>query len=668
MFIFKRSILSVTLSLLVMSVLPLTRGEVALVVELQSLDALFNDVETASAGMKIADGRATLEKSLLQMLHLQDFSALDTAKPVRMYLSQPEQQPGTTAGPNQPPVVVAVPVRGDGADYLEAIGGRFAGHESAGNMHHFSGPAAPGTTVPDLYVNIDNGNAFMGLQEAEVAAIAELAAAGKADAYLGKLPGTVRIGLNMKACSKFVEKGADEAARAAGQAPQQTMPGIKLDPGKMLKAEGDAFVAVISQIESLTLGLSGRENTIDLYGRISPLTGTALEKILKMDREVSTRYMKTVPADALLAVVDGGMHAFDVYADAYMDLMEGIYRGMGPEMEKMSADLRAMMSKVKGLYAGDLSFVVVPRRDGKGVGFMEFVAVKDVAGTKAVMDDMLSVAGGMYTNLLPGFELREEGKRTHRGIEIKTYAYAVEEAGSTNAPSVPNPMMMGMRWLKNMKFEIAYVGNNMIYTFGGPEMMDRAIGILKDGAGKGLAGTEPFATLVPALKQPPVNAFGLSLLKMAKVALGAMKDADPNLLASIPGGTGGIAGYSLMLDGDQIGVMRISYSEIDGIKTAGARIGQLFTQMMMKGMLEGAMTATPDMIRLQCINQLRMIDAAKEQYAMEHNLSDGAVADPAGISEYLRGGRLPTCPQGGEYTIKPIGTDPTCSIPGHALR
>lgn len=68
-----------------------------------------------------------------------------------------------------------------------------------------------------------------------------------------------------------------------------------------------------------------------------------------------------------------------------------------------------------------------------------------------------------------------------------------------------------------------------------------------------------------------------------------------------------------------------------------------------------------------CINNLRQIDAAKEQWALAENKNDGAPVDQAGIAEYIRGG-IPTCPQGGTYTLGPIGTNPTCSHPGHSLQ
>ncbi len=67
---------------------------------------------------------------------------------------------------------------------------------------------------------------------------------------------------------------------------------------------------------------------------------------------------------------------------------------------------------------------------------------------------------------------------------------------------------------------------------------------------------------------------------------------------------------------------------------------------------------------VSCINNLRMLDAAKEQWAMLHGKVNGEEPDPGGVFEYIRGGMMPQCPQGGVYSLNPIGTSPQCSIHG----
>lgn len=71
--------------------------------------------------------------------------------------------------------------------------------------------------------------------------------------------------------------------------------------------------------------------------------------------------------------------------------------------------------------------------------------------------------------------------------------------------------------------------------------------------------------------------------------------------------------------------------------------------------------------RSACIDSLREIESAKEQYAMENKLTNGdtvALTDLIGATLYIK--RLNNCAAGGTYTINPIGTYPTCNVPTHA--
>jgi len=69
-----------------------------------------------------------------------------------------------------------------------------------------------------------------------------------------------------------------------------------------------------------------------------------------------------------------------------------------------------------------------------------------------------------------------------------------------------------------------------------------------------------------------------------------------------------------------------------------------------------------------CIANLKQIDSAKEQYAMEAKLDTGATVTSANLAPtYIKA--YPTCPGGGTYTIAVVGTNPSCSLSasGHAL-
>ena len=72
--------------------------------------------------------------------------------------------------------------------------------------------------------------------------------------------------------------------------------------------------------------------------------------------------------------------------------------------------------------------------------------------------------------------------------------------------------------------------------------------------------------------------------------------------------------------------------------------------------------------RNSCIANLKQIDSAKEQFAMENKLDTGAtVAWTDLVTTYMKS--QPTCPGGGTYTIAVVGTNPSCSLAasGHVL-
>jgi prepilin-type N-terminal cleavage/methylation domain-containing protein len=69
-----------------------------------------------------------------------------------------------------------------------------------------------------------------------------------------------------------------------------------------------------------------------------------------------------------------------------------------------------------------------------------------------------------------------------------------------------------------------------------------------------------------------------------------------------------------------------------------------------------------------CIANLKQVDSAKEQWAMDQRKNAGdacAMTDLVGTAAYLKA--TPVCPSGGTYTVAAVGTNPTCSISGHAL-
>jgi chromosome segregation ATPase len=71
--------------------------------------------------------------------------------------------------------------------------------------------------------------------------------------------------------------------------------------------------------------------------------------------------------------------------------------------------------------------------------------------------------------------------------------------------------------------------------------------------------------------------------------------------------------------------------------------------------------------RNACINNLRQIEAAKQQWALEKDKTADAIPTVQDLLPYFKNGVFPVCPSGGVYTIGAVGDLPTCSVPGHVL-
>lgn len=71
-----------------------------------------------------------------------------------------------------------------------------------------------------------------------------------------------------------------------------------------------------------------------------------------------------------------------------------------------------------------------------------------------------------------------------------------------------------------------------------------------------------------------------------------------------------------------------------------------------------------------CIANLRQIDGAVEQTALEKNLKTGDAPVQADVLTFLKGGKLPICPSGNAaYAVPNVGTVPSCpnNIADHVL-
>jgi len=158
-------------------------------------------------------------------------------------------------------------------------------------------------------------------------------------------------------------------------------------------------------------------------------------------------------------------------------------------------------------------------------------------------------------------------------------------------------------------------------------------------------------------------------MAIASMVLGIMSVTCFSVLAGIPAIVLGHIAYSRA---------RRSPEEYggEGQAMAGFIMGYIsFALVPILAMM--AAIAIPDFVKARstaqqhaCINNLRMIDAAKEQWALENKKTVGTPVVITEVNAYLPNGATPICPAGGVYAYNVLGTPPTCSLGeklGHQL-
>src|SRR5262249_3904706 len=108
--------------------------------------------------------------------------------------------------------------------------------------------------------------------------------------------------------------------------------------------------------------------------------------------------------------------------------------------------------------------------------------------------------------------------------------------------------------------------------------------------------------------------------------------------------------------------MERSQAEVQQVQARSAENAKAMAEQQILQMKQNqAVTAN-------CINNLRIIQAAKQQWAVDHNRTPDSVPTPPEIVNYLPNHMMPECPGGGRYTLNAVNAFPTCSAAGHVVQ
>ncbi len=456
-------------------------AEPAIRVEIESFDALSAD--TTALGTHIRNPMVGMGLMALgQAVGAPGLVGIDPAGPWRIAGFMGD------AHPENAEFVFILPVKDDGAAYLQSLGVSYATVQDDGLMRRLR--AQQGRRVMffnELSLRFVDGFAVASRSAPLTARVADRLAEDPQAYSVRGFSGTLRASVEVPSLLPFFREQMAEAMAPAALAAEEE-PALAMMT-EMNRLYTDIWLRVLEQTRRIGFGLECNANGLTLYQRMDAVPERRLARIFADSRPVDGRLGELLPETAQVVFLSGSMGAVMRHAaDPYMALMREVMTLQQrflkdldqPLPEAFNAEgMEAVWANAEAffeLYGDQLALSVGPNADGTSAVMIQAMTVTDADEYRRLAAKSFDTASAFYREAGMPFRIERGEPREAHGVAIDTYRLVVEAPAEDNeveqfwAAMLEVPALLD--WLRSGCLEVAVVDDIVLTSLGLPGGVD----------------------------------------------------------------------------------------------------------------------------------------------------------------------------------------------------